>query len=153
MADQELQKEKYPLSIEHMVVRDGRVEALVCVHDKRCRFTNEALISYCVKRCPSLPEHACKNPRGKTFAAVMNHTSLAHLLEHLVIDFQMRSLNEQSCKDDVYLMGTTELFPDDSLRARVVVSYYDDLVCLAAFKEACAFLNEYLIKGEARFVV
>lgn len=144
MSDAATYSSAQPLTLERIVVRDGRVEAIVCIKDARYKATDQALIDACLMQHPSLPEHACKNPCGTTFAAVMSRTTTPHLLEHLVIDIQARALQAQREDEDGCFVGTTDFLADDPLRARVAVSYYDDLVCLAAFKEACVFLNECL---------
>lgn len=137
---------RQPLTLEKITVREGRIELVVCLADGCYQKTDPILIAACLKRYPTLADHACKNPRGKTFAAVMNNTSTPHLLEHLIIDAQMRSLQGVVSHEDTYLMGTTEFLPGDPLRAHVIVSYYDDLVGLAACKDACEFLNACLIQ-------
>lgn len=157
---------RQPLTLEKITIREGRIELVVCLANECYRKTDPALIVACLKHYPTLAEHACKNPQGKTFAAVMNNTTTPHLLEHLIIDAQMRSLEHASSYSkaasargtsadsvntgpfgkDTYLMGTTEFLPEDPLRARVVVSYYDDLIGLAACKNACEFLNACLVQ-------
>ena len=83
---------------------------------------------------PNLVAHKCKNSNGKNFEEVMASTSLAHLLEHMIIDIQSKHTNE-------ILLGTTEWIDEDSGLAKIELSFTDDLVCLSAIKEAVNILN------------
>ena len=84
------------------------------------------------------------NDEGDTFAAVMDHTSIPHLLEHLVIDLQTQAAQEVSDENAVFV-GTTEWIDEFAGRARIEVSFTDDLVALRAFRDATAFLNASVV--------
>ena len=81
------------------------------------------------------------NEEGDTFAAVMDHTSLPHLLEHLVIDMQAQAVSDENA----VFVGTTEWIDEFAGRARIEVSFTDDLVALRAFRDAIAFLNNTVV--------
>ncbi len=81
------------------------------------------------------------NEEGDTFAAVMDHTSLPHLLEHLVIDMQAQAVSDANA----VFVGTTEWIDEFAGRARIEVSFTDDLVALRAFRDAIAFLNNTVV--------
>lgn len=108
--------------------------------------TTPQLISAVLEYYPTLLHHACVNDEGDTFAAVADHTSLPHLLEHLVIAMQVEaeaeSMNVSSASTT--FVGTTEWTDLRTNRARVEVNYRDDLVALRAFCEASALINRLL---------
>lgn len=109
---------------------------------------------------PTLARHACVNERGTVFAAVMDCTPLPHLLEHLVVDLQVRaesgqwftlpgaaaeappSMADATC--DRPIVGTSEWLDEAAGIARIDVSFADDLVALRAMRDSVAFLNELL---------
>lgn len=108
--------------------------------------TTPQLISAVLEYYPTLLHHACVNDEGDTFAAVADHTSLPHLLEHLVIAMQVeaeaKSTNVSS--SPTTFVGTTEWTDLRTNRARVEVNYRDDLVALRSFSESSALINRLL---------
>lgn len=125
------------LHIESIAVKGDRVEARVRMASPVRVLTTPKLAAYACERFPDLPRHACVNGEGPAFGAVMDHTPLPHLLEHLVIDLQTRA-----CPDpDVVFTGATRWIDRPAALASVQVSYRDDLVALRAFRDAVDFLN------------
>ena len=86
---------------------------------------------------PTLAAHACLNEAGEPFGAILDRTSLPHILEHLIIDFQAE-LDDRSAATFV---GTTEWLNEREGLARVEVNFTDDLIALAALKAACALME------------
>lgn len=76
------------LAIERITVQPDRLELLVRVTSKDYVYTTPALIDQVVRVYPLVLHHSCRNNKGPTFAAVANHTSLPHLLEHIIVDIQ-----------------------------------------------------------------
>lgn len=108
--------------------------------------TSPQLIRGLLGRFPTLLSHACVNDEGETFAAVADHTSLPHLLEHLVIAMQVEAeiaLGVPTVSSHTYV-GTTEWVDRACAKARVEVNYRDDLVALRSFSEAVALINSLL---------
>ena len=109
---------------------------------------------------PTLAQHACVNERGTVFAAVMDCTPLPHLLEHLVVDLQVRAESGQwftlpgaaaeappsmvGATHDRPIVGTSEWLDEVAGIARIDVSFADDLVALRAVRDSVAFLNKLL---------
>lgn len=125
------------LAIESLSVKADRVIALVRMHDAVKVMTTPKLARRACERHPNLPDHACVNGEGPTFAAVIDHTPAPHLLEHLVIDLQT-----EACDDpDLIFTGATRWVDRPAGLAEVQVSYADDLVALRAFREAADFIN------------
>lgn len=141
------------------------------------RVTSASLMRRVLPAFPMLPQHACVNERGTTFAAVMDCTPLPHLLEHLVVDLQVRSQIVQharvgtasrsvaptASRTGAYagsaaqaeptprerpIVGTSEWADERAGLARIDVSFADDQVALRAFRDAVAFLNETLRGAE-----
>ena len=126
-----------PIRIHSITVRTGRLVCDVEVPDERFRYTTPRLAAFVMDRYPELPRHACVNDAGKTFGAVMERTSTPHLLEHLAITEQTRAASDA----DSVFTGTTEWMDEKAGKARVEVSFRDDLEALRAFNEATQFLN------------
>jgi len=130
-----------PVRIESLTVKADRVIARIAIDDVHFRYTTPAIAERAQAEYPTLARHACVNARGKTFGAVMNETSTAHLLEHLVIEMQIRS-----CVDEAAVfVGTTEWIDEQAGIACVQVSFEDDLNALRAFNKAAHFLNSAVI--------
>lgn len=148
-----------PVRVERIEVRRGH---LVCrvAFSAAPRTTSPQLMSRVLAVVPTLAQHACVNERGTTFAAVMDCTPLSHLLEHLVVDLQVRaesgrwgtlpgaaaeappSMANATCERPI--VGTSEWLDETAGIARIDVSFADDLVALRAMRDSVAFLNELL---------
>ena len=147
-----------PIRVERMEVHRGhlvcRVSFGTAPHE-----TSPELMAQVLAAFPTLPQHACVNERGTTFAAVMNRTPLPHLLEHLVVDLQVRAIasakgptgqgvqhaaRSQREAQTKPIVGTSEWLNEQQGAARIDVSFSDDLIALRAMRDAVAFLNEML---------
>lgn len=126
-----------PIRIAAITVKTGRIECEVAIPDERFRRTTPRLAAFMADRYPDLPHHACVNGRGKTFGSVFEHTSTAHMLEHVIISEQARSDAEAHAP----FVGTTEWIDEIAGLARVQVSFRDDLEVLRALTEALRILN------------
>lgn len=129
------------LRIESLTVKPDRIVCEVQVPNAEKHYTTPALIEALRQEFPNLPLHTCKNSSGKTFAAVMNKTSLPHLFEHLVIDLQTQA----SIQDERVFIGTTEWLDEAAGKARIEVSFADDLNALRAFRDAAQILNRAMV--------
>lgn len=133
---------------DRLTVLPDRVEASVRIVDQEARVTSKMLIDQVLQQFPTVPYHACRNDVGPTFGAVMERTSVPHLLEHLVIDIQThahaRNETPQGGSDQAIFTGTTQWSADDPDVAIVRVSFLDDLIALGAFKKALHFINHAL---------
>lgn len=134
--------EELPLRALRVRVRPDRVEVEVAVVARRYAQTDSELIAECMRRVPTLGQHACRNSVGPVFASVMRNTSTPHLLEHLIIDAQTRAAKDPNR----VFTGTTQWSAGGALMAHVAFSYEDDLVALDALNRSLAFLNGVLIR-------
>ena len=126
-----------PIQVRSITVRTGRLVCEVAITDERFRYTTPRIAALCEGHYPDLPHHACVNDVDRTFGAVMEATSVPHLLEHLAISEQVRSSEGVSST----FIGTTEWLDEGAGLARVEIGFLDDLVALRAFTEATRFLN------------
>lgn len=163
------------LSVEHVTVRTGRLSVLVRVAAGTPRFSSPDLAARLCEWFPTLPFHACVNEVGETFGCVMGSTSLPHVLEHLVIDLQVRAsasadapngcTDAPSASADASALGagaapsaqsgpanpapafvgTTEWLDQAAGTARIEVSFADDLVALRALRDAADILNRAVV--------
>lgn len=159
-----------PLRLDAAIVYPDRIELSVLVAHPCFAFSSKPLIDALVQTHPYLLEHACKNERGATFAAVAATTSTPHVLEHMIIDNQIQALAQissptstnstRSNNHDTILVGTTQwdegcepnghvrtASSEDQkvLKATVRVSFFDDVAAFAAINAALAELNELLV--------
>ena len=127
-----------PIRIERMEVHRGH---LICriAFGNAPRTTSPELMARVLSAFPTLPQHACVNECGTTFAAVMNCTPLPHLLEHMVVDLQVREESHGAT-----IVGTSEWLNEQEGIARLDISFPDDLVALKAINKAVTFLNKAL---------
>ena len=126
-----------PIRLVSVAVKRGRLVCELVIPDERKRFSTPELASYVEINYPDIATHACVNESGRHFGAVMRYTSIAHLLEHIAIDEQVRD----SENDDALFVGTTEWVDEQAGRARIQLSFNDDLSALKAFNKALRFLN------------
>ena len=129
-----------PISVSSIVVRRGRLVCDVEVPDARFRYTNPQIARHVLDLYPSLSRHACVNAEGRTFGCVVEHTSIAHLLEHLAVELQTRAADDPRA----VFVGTSEWLDEASGTARVELSFSDDLEALRALKEAVEIIADSL---------
>ena len=141
------------LSVERLTVRDDRIVCDLLLSPEAPRRTTPAMAARVQEAFPGIGHHACVNGEGDVFAAVIDHTSLPHLLEHLVIDLQAHAASANlpaggaaARRPGPVFVGTTDFVDDACTRARVELSFVDDLVALRAINEALAFVNDLAAK-------
>ncbi len=114
---------------------------------------------------PTLANHSCINNKGPVFGVVIEDTPLAHLFEHLIIAEQTALTNDaretatDTARDtntdngahtksssttfanmtpaNTTFVGTTQRTGERTYRTEV--SFFDDLMCLKAIRNALAF--------------
>ena len=159
-----------PLSVERVMVQRDRIMVLVRVPEGPAAHLTEAQRDYLLSVRPRLARHACINAQGQPFGAIMAETSLPHVLEHLIIDFQAElsrgavsrsfanavsadksdgtsTADAQSgrTRSPLTFVGTTEWLSEREGLARIEVNFTDDLIALDALKRACALLDEGMV--------
>lgn len=131
-----------PVAVERVAVSEGRLSILVRLAPDAPRNVESQLLQAALAKYPSLPFHSCVNDRGPAFGDVMCETSVPHLLEHIIIDEQVR---DEGTPPHAVLVGTTAWLDEREGRARIEVNFTDDLVALRALREAVAFVNEGMV--------
>ena len=123
-------------------------------NDERNNFTELLL-----KKYPEITGHSCRNSKGPTLGDCVKTTSIAHILEHLILSELSETMTPcrrdpstplRSAQDDVrefpasckvYLGKTTKLTEEV---AKIELNYYDDILTLQAITRATAELNDLL---------
>lgn len=124
-------------SLERVAIERDRMALLVRVPGGPGAHLSPATAERLRSARPRLARHRCLNAEGAPFGDILARTSLPHVLEHLIIDFQAE-MNDRSAATFV---GTTEWLNEREGLARVEVNFTDDLIALAALKAACALME------------
>lgn len=127
-----------PLRIERVAFEHARMVLLVRVPEGPAACLGDAAAARLLQARPTLAAHTCLNAEGAPFGAILARTSLPHVLEHLVIDFQVQDPGSDGAATYV---GTTEWLSEREGLARVAVNFSDDLIALGALKAALALLE------------
>lgn len=152
-----------PLAVERVMVQRDRILVLVRVAGGPAAHLTEAQRDYLLAARPRLARHACINAQGRPFGAIMAETSLPHVLEHLIIDFQAElsrapappesaaprpapaAPRPAAARPPLTFVGTTEWLNEGEGLARIEVNFTDDLIALDALKRARALLDEGMV--------
>lgn len=127
------------ISIVSLDICPGRLRCDIRLASFAPHMTSPHLMARVMQVYPSIGAHVCVNAVGPHFADVMDCTSIPHLMEHLLVDIQVR--------DDYaggLFVGTSEWIDEYAGTARIEVSFVDDLCALRALNEALVFLTEIL---------
>lgn len=125
------------LAVERVAIERDRMALLVRVPGGAAAHLSPEAAACLLRERPRLARHACLNAQGEPFGSILHRTSLPHVLEHLIIDFQAE-FNDRSAATFV---GTTEWLNEREGLARVEVNFTDDLIALAALKAARALME------------
>ena len=126
------------IRVNDITVRGDRIVCLCKISNQL--YSNEDIKAALLKIMPTLTNHKCKNSNGDAFVDIMSTTSLAHLLEHMIIDLQIKAIEEREIPAKP-IFGTTEWINKDEGIAKIEVSYIDDIIALSAIKQAINKLN------------
>lgn len=125
------------LTVERIAFARDRMDVLVSVEGGTSCHLDPSAAAFLMHERPTLARHACLNNENAPLAKELESSSLAHVLEHLIIDFQA-----EDTQADFTFCGTTEWIDKPVGRARIQVNYKSDLAALKALKSACALLKE-----------
>lgn len=129
------------ISATKIVVQDGRLACEVAIPDPARRYCTPRLANRARTAFPDIVKHACVNGVSDKFVAVMDSTSVPHLLEHLMIDIQV---HDDRAEADASFVGATEWLDESAGTALVQVSFTDDFCALQALNKSLDFLNAEL---------
>lgn len=156
--------------IDRLVVKRDRIVCFATFPQPGARDSTPDVARRLAERFPTLPYHACVNERGGSFGSVMAETPFPHVLEHLVIDLQVRAEGKPveggvpataeggssapaeggraaaECPPAPAYVGTSEWIDEAAGTARIEVSFADDVVALRAFRDAARALNDALAR-------
>ncbi len=153
--------DEQPVRITRLEVRRGHLTCTVAFAPAVPRFTSKALVSRVLPSFPALPRHACVNGSGRTFGDVIECTPVPHLLEHMVVDLQVREMAKgaaaaaapisspgapaaPSAAANIPIIGTSEWIDEAAGIARIDASFADDQIALRALRDAVRALNDAL---------
>jgi hypothetical protein len=126
-------------------VTPGLLEALVVFDPGEPLRTSEVpgLAAAALAELPGLEGHRCRNGAGLGFAAELEDTELAHLIEHSTLEIMAMAGSDEG------LRGATswDFGADGPGAFRVSVAWDDDLVALGALRYACALVGA-LARGQ-----
>ena len=130
-------------TVEHLSFMPGKLTVRIVVKEPFPRMTDDRLAAYALEAFPELGLHRCVNDAGPLFASAIECTPVPHLLEHLVISLQARDPQQPS---GFALVGSTEWLNEAAGRARIAVSFKDDLIAARAMNRALRFLDEGMVR-------
>lgn len=128
------------LTVESIDIVKGRMRVRLRLREG-VRYTDPRIAVKVMTRFPCVGLHSCKNDSGPRFADVIESTSIAHVLEHLMIDIQ---LGDSATPMGSRLVGFTQWIDESEGIAEVQVAFQSDMVALRALRDAVAFLNGVL---------
>lgn len=129
------------VKVTDITVKNYRI--FVRVQLSNIKYSNLQIKDRLLKKAPTLKFHECKNHMNQNFEEVLESTSLAHILEHLIIDFQIKYIQDAGITKKP-IFGTTEWLDKDSGVAKIEISFVDDIIALKAINSAENLLNECL---------
>lgn len=130
------------IRVTDILVKRDRLVVTVALSPDAPRTMTSALARRVVRVAPGLPSHACVNDRGTTLGAVLEDTSVPHVLEHLIIDAQAKNLPDEA--GDFTFVGVTRWLDTACGMASIELNYADDVRAIAAVKESAQLLNRVL---------
>lgn len=138
------------LAVERVLFRRDRMMVLVRVPEGPAAHLDAAAAAALLEARPALARHACLNAQGRPFGDILDATSLPHVLEHLIIDFQAELVSAQengtATRPPLTFVGTTEWLNEREGLARIEVNFTDDLIALDALKRARALMDEGMVR-------
>jgi len=130
------------LRVERLTVKADRIVCEIALAPGIPQTSSPALAKRLLESFPQLAFHSCVNGEDNSFATVMDHTSIPHLLEHLAIELQVQN----SHAAQTTYVGTSEWTDKRAGRARVELSFTDDISALQAFNNAVDILSKALLE-------
>ena len=118
-----------------MIITFGRMRTFISFEEDDCRYTDSNIAAKALSLYPLLSVHSCINSKGPTFGTVIDSTSIAHLIEHLMIAEQSKLAADKGFTD-VTFVGMTQWIDERAGLAEVQVSFIDDLDAVHALSKA-----------------
>lgn len=129
------------LHVKEVLIKKFRIVCYVEVSPD-WRFSNPDIKNYLLKRMPTLAYHECKNRAGESFLEQMSKTSIPHLLEHMIVDLQVKHQYDNNINTKISLIGTSKWTNSDKTLAQIELTYYDDCVAIDCIGQAVEILNK-----------
>ena len=132
---------------QSIVFQADRAIFIVQVKPSRPCYTDQEIAQWVRQAYPELEYHQCLNEWEEPLWNALSHTSMPHVLEHILITEQVRSTDED---DSTQFLGTTRWLNEAEGIARIDVHYTSDIMVLEAYKQALNFLETYKSHGMMR---
>lgn len=130
------------INLDKVTVMHGRMRLEISLAAWSPEATDQALAKDAIKLYPTITMHSCINSSGPSFGDTIAHTSVPHLLEHIIIEEQLAE-DPAGLPFAISIVGTTQVAPDHK-HATIEVSFFDDLVAIRAIGRALDALNSLL---------
>lgn len=130
------------MRVDKVIITFGRMRVIAAFEDGERRYTDSEMAAKALEAYPTLGIHSCINSKGPTFAAVMGQTSIAHLIEHLMIAEQSAMAAEKGV-EDVTFVGNTHWIDEGRGLAEIQVSFIDDLDAAKALANALKAVSSF----------
>lgn len=130
------------MRVEKVIITYGRMRVIAAFEDNERRYTDSEIATRALTAYPKLGVHSCINSKGPTFASVIGCTSIAHLIEHLMIAEQSAMAAEKGV-EDVTFVGNTHWIDEDRGLAEIQVSFIDDLDAAKALSDALKAVSSF----------
>lgn len=141
------------VKIERITVSHGRMQISLLLEAWVPRESTAVFAREIAAMYPTICSHSCINDSGPTFGAVIEQTSIPHVLEHMIIEEQLALMPEVKKArggqqnnprlNDCPIVGTTRI-GENGKRALIEVSFFDDIIAMRAINKALEVLNETL---------
>ena len=128
------------MNIEVKSITVNKSNIVCIVNFPKQKFSDEYLKNALLKIRPTLKDHKCKNSLSKNFEDILDETSLAHILEHLIIDMQIECATQSGILNQT-ILGTSEWLDKDLGTAKIKVDYFDDVVAIKCIKDSAKLLS------------
>lgn len=130
----------HKIQVDSITIKKFRIICFVTINGDK--YSNAQIKTKLLELMPSLANHKCKNENNVSFFDVMDNTSLAHILEHMIIDLQISYSSSNSSLSSQAIMGTSEWIDENQGKAKIEFNYFNDIDALRAIKEAQEIINK-----------
>lgn len=128
------------MDVEVKSITVNKANIVCLVNFPKQKFSDKNIKDALLKIRPTLKEHKCKNSSSKNFEDILAETSLAHIMEHLIIDMQIECATKLGIFDQT-ILGISQWVDKDLGAAKIKVDYFDDVVAIKCINEAAKLLS------------
>lgn len=127
------------VDIKSITVNKSRINCVVVFPS--IKFSDANIKNLLIKNRPTLVSHKCKNKNSQAFVDVLAQTSMPHILEHLIIDYQIEYANKSNIFG-ITLLGSSEWLDKSFGLAKIEFQYFDDIVAIKSINNSVNLLKK-----------